>query len=749
MFGVLALLLCLLASPALASLALPAPEFRIEGNGLPKSDLFARIDSLESNLDGLDAEGEAEAKWRLAQLYLSTDMMKHRRHALELLDDVAELQPANPDPHYLWAEVAGSMQYHREVRVRMDEVIERHPERVESRIVMASSEFRYGVQRLSEERLRSARDAWRAAVEVDSSSAEVWHGLALSALALGEYRAQRRAARSLVRRDPSTGLLLEAAAHQRLGDPDLAWSRFQEALELLDDAERWVFLRGHGFLSGKDLQAIAANTVSRVEAQQVMREQGEDVLPGDDIKWDVVLRDAELRERVLVEWWTLFDERPAQEYSTGELEFWTRLVEADALFGRPAENVRGWQTPQGDVWVRWGRPASYFYDPGGGGSTSRLDALAAAGVRFPPETYLPPNAPPIWVWTYRWPGTWISFLFSDVSRNARWSPSESSARDLADFRAQVPIRLPDVMSAEAFDLAVSAVSYPRAGEDAVVETHIAFEPTQYLLELATPEQREELMYARSDSLAFVDWLVTDVDGNRVDSARRAIGPGSRRSVVLGELGRHTSLRDRDPFLLSIGARLPAGRYHVGVEVLDPVTGSVTDEGFMLVVSDPEPGSLLEISGLQLAVAFTPWQPSMRVPQEFVKYARAVVPAPDHRLPMGSGALGVYFEVRNLARDEQGMNSFDVRYAIYRSSREIRDLAFQDDPDVEGLELVAPASLRFLEESTGASPEGIVVKGTELDVSGLEAGDYVLVVTIHDRLADYTGSRATAFRVSSR
>jgi hypothetical protein len=220
-------------------------------------------------------------------------------------------------------------------------------------------------------------------------------------------------------------------------------------------------------------------------------------------------------------------------------------------------------------------------------------------------------------------------------------------------------------------------------------------------------------------------------------------------VVLGELGRQTSLRDRDPFLLSIGARLPAGRYQVGVEVLDPVTGSVTASGFKLLVSDPEPGGLLEISGLQLALAFTPWQPSMRVPREFVKYAMAVVPSPDHRLPMGADALGVYFEVRNLARDEQGLNSFDVRYAIYRSSREIRDLAFQDDPDVEGLELVAPASLSYLEESTGASPEGIVVKGTELDVSELEAGDYVLVVTILDRLADYTRSRATAFRVSSR
>jgi GWxTD domain-containing protein len=746
--ALIVVLMCMGATPAFASWAMPSPSFEIEGVELDEGARFARIDSLESVLGGLDGDREAEAKWRLAQLYLSTELFKHRRYALELLDDVAELQPSNPDPHYLWAEVAGSMQYHREVRVRMGEVIERHPERVESRIVLASSEYRNGVQRLSEDRLRSARRAWRAAVEVDSSSAEVWHGLALTALALGEYRATRRAARSLVRRDPAPGLMLEAAAHHRIGDSDLAWSRFQEALELIDESERWVFLRGHGFLSGADLEAIAANAVDRAEAFEVLREQGQNPLPGDDIDWEIVLRDAELRERVLAEWWTIFDERPAQEYSTGELEFWTRLVEADALFGKPSENVRGWQTPQGDVWVRWGRPTSYFYDPGGGGSSSRLDALGVAGVRFPPDSYLPPNAPPIWVWTYRWPGTWISFLFSDESRNARWSPSESSARSLADFRAQIPILLPRYLQARPFELAVSAVSYPRSGEDAVVETHIAFEPTQYLLELASPDQREELIYSRPDSLAIVDWQVSDMEGNPVDRAHRVIGPEVRRSVLLGQLGRRVAPTARDPFIVSIGARLPAGRYNVGVEVLEPITGAVSSERFTLVVSSPEPGDLLEISGLQLAAAFTPWSSEMRVPPEFVKYATAVVPAPDHRVPMGSDALGVYFEVRNLARDERGMNSFDVRYAIYRSNREIRDLAFQAEPDLEGLELVGPASLSFLEESTGASAEGLVIKGTELDVGDLDAGDYVLVVTIRDRLADYSGSRATAFRVPS-
>jgi hypothetical protein len=132
----------------------------------------------------------------------------------------------------------------------------------------------------------------------------------------------------------------------------------------------------------------------------------------------------------------------------------------------------------------------------------------------------------------------------------------------------------------------------------------------------------------------------------------------------------------------------------------------------------------------------------------VKYTAAVVPLPGHRVSRDAKEIGVYFEVRNLALDAEGQSSFDVRYAVYRSTREIRDLVFRDRPDLDELELVAPASLSYLEERSGVSREGLVIKGTELDVSELSPGDYVLVVTIHDRLADYTSSRSTAFRISS-
>jgi len=746
---VCALLLGACPQAGIASWSLPSSEREIEGARLDRDAIFDRIDSLEALVEQKDDAGRAVVQWRLAQLYISTDMAKHRRHALELLDEVALYDPDNAESDWLWAELAASMQYHSAVRDRMEEVMQRHPDQVESAIVMARSEFRLGIRNLDEARLRNSRRIWRAAVQIDSTRGEVWHGFAAAAMALGEYRATRRAARSLARHRPAAGLFIEAAANLRLGDPETAWLRYKEALQLADRGEEDLFQRGQGFLNGDDLESIARAVISRPEAIAVLRELGEDPQPGDDLDFKLVLEHPGMRERVISEWWTSSDQRPAQGYSTGELEYWTRLVEADVLFGRDDEKRRGWSTPPGEVWVRWGRPTSTFYDPGGGGSTSRLDAIAAAGVRFPPEHFLPPNAPPIWIWTYRWPGTWISFLFLDRSRSSTWTPSASSGNDLADLRAQAPLRLPELTRREPFDVTVSAVSFPRAGEDALVETYVALEPTAAIFDMADEAQAERLWYSDRDTLALIDWAVFDHDGTQVDHLRRVVRAGSRLSVIVGVLGRPLDPGARDPFVASIGARLPAGRYRIAVEVTEPVTGARSISDFTVGVAAAEPGGLLEMSGLELATAFMPWNWDIRIPTEFVKYTTVIVPSPDHRVPLGSDALGVYFELRNLALDGSGRSNFDVRYSIYASNREIRDLAFGERPDTDQLELVAPASMNFLQERTGVSPQGLVVKGTELDVGALGAGDYVLVVSIHDRIADDLISRAAAFRISSR
>jgi hypothetical protein len=47
-----------------------------------------------------------------------------------------------------------------------------------------------------------------------------------------------------------------------------------------------------------------------------------------------------------------------------------------------------------------------------------------------------------------------------------------------------------------------------------------------------------------------------------------------------------------------------------------------------------------------------------------------------------------------------------------------------------------------------SPEGLVVKGTEIDISALREGDYVLQIRVDDLVTGQTAAETVAFRKPS-
>ena len=173
----------------------------------------------------------------------------------------------------------------------------------------------------------------------------------------------------------------------------------------------------------------------------------------------------------------------------------------------------------------------------------------------------------------------------------------------------------------------------------------------------------------------------------------------------------------------------------------PVTATLN-----VTVPPTVPPSWIEMSDLQLASVFQSYEPYFDVPLRYVKYGQLVIPAPGLRVPGDAETVAVYFEVRHLGLDPTGRTDFDVSYEIYESSRELRDLALvRADVPRGDLERIEPLTLRFLQERTGVSSEGLVVKGAEIDVSGLDEGSYVIVVTIHDRHAGERASRVLPFR----
>jgi hypothetical protein len=73
------------------------------------------------------------------------------------------------------------------------------------------------------------------------------------------------------------------------------------------------------------------------------------------------------------------------------------------------------------------------------------------------------------------------------------------------------------------------------------------------------------------------------------------------------------------------------------------------------------------------------------------------------------------------------------------------LAMLDSFDPAELEEIELSTVKYLRERTGISPDGLVVKGTEIDISALPPGDYVLQIKVDDLVTGRQVSEVVPFR----
>ncbi len=733
------------AAPARASLSLGDHPLPIEGENLDDGALFARIDSVQTRYDRAEEGRRGDLAYRLGQLYLATDLAKHRRRALDLLEEATHDGTKSFEAASLRAATAHRMRYTGDTLRWIEEIASTNPDDARAHTLLGRFHYLEARRRMDTERFEQARRSFVRAVQSDNTDVEAWYGVAVSAVALRDHELARRAARALGQLEPESesSLFLEGLASYGLDDMDGATRAFGEALDRCDPAVAAVFEAATGFLDEMDLARLAERRFPREVARQALHRVGEDPTPGEELDWEKALTDSTLRAQVVQVYWNQQNDRPAQIFNPQRLRYWSRLVEADVLFGDPEAGLRGWDTPMGDALVRWGRPEKTYYDSGGPGSV--LSDLSARGFRFSPGETIPTNVP-IWVWGYEERGFAFSLVFTDESRNKRWTYGTDSAYNAQVIRRQQPIYLPQPPEpATPFRLAVSRAVFPRGDDSAVLETYIGLRPTDQFV-LASSIDPAENGGAGLDSLATIEWAVYDEGNRRLDYRKEVVDDDMRRDLLHGRVGWTSSSDVLDPYVVPIGARLPSGRYRVAVEATGP--GGVGRDALTLEVEVPptEPPSILEMSDLQLATALDVYRPGSGVPLRYVKFRQAVIPAPDLRVPAAARAVAVYFEVRNLGTDDIGLTRFDVTYEVFASNREVRNLTvLSEDFRREDLERIEPMTMTFLEERTGTSAEGLVVKGTRVDVSDLGPGDYVLVVTVRDRISDREVSRVLPFR----
>ena len=176
---------------------------------------------------------------------------------------------------------------------------------------------------------------------------------------------------------------------------------------------------------------------------------------------------------------------------------------------------------------------------------------------------------------------------------------------------------------------------------------------------------------------------------------------------------------------------PPGNFTLAVQVRDESSQRTGVYRKPVTLSDYRGRGLL-ISDLKLANSITP----TTNPGPFVRKGLNIVPNPGRLYPKGQ-LVYVYYEVYNLAMDDAGRTSYETLYEITPMGMPALRNRFARPPgDIQTV-------MSFFEGEGDSSEEA---EYTALDTTDLEAGEYVLTVTLTDRHAGTSVTKSVNFMV---
>ena len=176
---------------------------------------------------------------------------------------------------------------------------------------------------------------------------------------------------------------------------------------------------------------------------------------------------------------------------------------------------------------------------------------------------------------------------------------------------------------------------------------------------------------------------------------------------------------------------PSGYFTLAVQVQDETSQRIGVYRKPITLSDYSGKDLL-ISDLKLANSITPTTSS----GPFVRKGLNIVPNPGRLYPNGH-LVYVYYEVYNLAMDDAGRTSYETLYEITPMGMPaLRNRRARRPGDMQTV-------MSFFEGEGNSAEEA---EYTALDTTDLEAGEYVLTVTLTDQQTDTTVTKSVNFMV---
>ena len=707
------------------------------GEGLGRSVLLSRIDSLTTLYHDETRADRGQLAYRIAQLYLSTGLLKHHRIALDYLESATQADSSLFGAQRLRASLAQSMKYSGQAREWYRDLCRAFPADGRAWRLLGAFHFEQGRRVLDRDEFERAATAYAHAVKVDSTDCRARLGLAASLIGLGKYDRipQLLAPVAAENAYSQSALLMSGAAQRALGEEEQAAHDFQQALAHASPEMRETYLYGREFLDKSETIRHFAARLDPELLKQGMRQVDPRWIEARGLDLKKALGDSLVLRQALAEYWRANNPWPSHVTNMSRLEYWRRLVEAEVLFGRPEEGVAGYHRQPGVAWVRWGRPEKSMYLPPS--HAGRLDDLAPFALDR--NMVLPQPEIPVWVWGYRQGHYRFALVFEDLAMNGNWSAQKSTAHRMRLAERAAPLAVPASSGSEpGCRVSLASAAFYRPKGEATLESYLEIENT-LPDSLVASLGRAEDAHRRSFK---VEYAIFDGKQRRIDYRQRTLGPKDRRDALRGTLGLPALEEENDPWLAQFAADLKPGSYRVAVDVSGPEGEDHQSRELSLLIPE-RPARELSISDLELASTFEALQGESSLPSSMVKHAFGILPLPNGVYSAQESVLYVYYEIYYLCQDKQGQTRFDVAYRVYRRKDKDHSRVLTHRV-VQGLSKVDPLSLSYLEETTALSPHKHVVKGGMVDISGLQRGRYVLEVAVRDRVCDQVARSYVAF-----
>ena len=289
-------------------------------------------------LEGLlrTAADRDSVRFLLARAYRETGTLEGRERALDLYRQVRRRYYNDPRYHEAIAMTYLAGGRYEDARESMHKAVKLAPDAVRARGDLAELMFRHALRTsqpdVVQELLRLLNETLRLAP--DDRTALLYKSFTLSlARSVGPARGAqnsleaRACTEAMLRADPTdrVALLLQGVHCLDLGEPEVAERWFRWGLKVSSPDYRAAFFMPIFCASEAVLRRLAEAPPS-------------------------------IQDSLVAAFWDSRDPTPLSPVNENQLEYWKRLVLADCFFKQPGDTLRGWQTPRGEVFVRYGPP---------------------------------------------------------------------------------------------------------------------------------------------------------------------------------------------------------------------------------------------------------------------------------------------------------------------------------------------------------------------------------------------------------